>query len=176
VLQTYVAVQYLQPRFGWVTPTLWPVFQGFYSFPFFWNDNKTNCIKDARLWAWRAWQYKCWIKGIQFYRNNECTIWVFRAQADWTLTHTSYKDIEQSTTEASITLDGVTLTDSLIRWTPNEWPSICREIPVSTDKMFWTSNKPAQWTLYRLIYFSWVVERRFQHREYIASCGRTTDE
>jgi hypothetical protein len=51
---------------------------------------------------------------------------VFRAQADWSLTHTSYKDTdqstietsittEQSTIEASITLDGVTLTDSLIR-------------------------------------------------------------
>jgi hypothetical protein len=40
---------------------------------------------------------------------------VFRAQADWTLTHTSHKDTEQSTTEASITLDGITLTDSMIR-------------------------------------------------------------
>jgi hypothetical protein len=54
---------------------------------------------------------------------------VFRAQADWTLTHTSHKDTEQSTVEASITLDGVTLTDSLINWSPNEWPSVCREIP-----------------------------------------------
>jgi hypothetical protein len=40
---------------------------------------------------------------------------VFRAQADWTLTHMSHKDIEQSTVEASITLHGVTLTDSVIR-------------------------------------------------------------
>jgi hypothetical protein len=40
---------------------------------------------------------------------------VFRAQADRTLTHTSHKETEQSTIEASITLDGVTLTDSLIR-------------------------------------------------------------
>jgi hypothetical protein len=40
-------------------------------------------------------------------------VYVFRAQADWTLTH---KDTEQSTTEACFyTLDGVTLTDSLIR-------------------------------------------------------------
>jgi hypothetical protein len=38
---------------------------------------------------------------------------VFRAQADWTLTYTSHKDTEQSTVEASITLYGVTLTDSL---------------------------------------------------------------
>jgi hypothetical protein len=54
---------------------------------------------------------------------------VFRAQADCTLTHTSHKDTEQSTIEASITQDGVTLTDSLIRWSPNEWPSVCPEIP-----------------------------------------------
>jgi hypothetical protein len=41
--------------------------------------------------------------------------YVFRAQADWTWTHTSHKDTEHSTIEASITLDVVTLTDSLIR-------------------------------------------------------------
>jgi hypothetical protein len=40
---------------------------------------------------------------------------VFRAQADWTLTHMSHKDTEQSKIEASITLDDLTLTDSLIR-------------------------------------------------------------
>jgi hypothetical protein len=40
---------------------------------------------------------------------------VFRAQADWALTHASHKDTEQSTIEASVTLEGVTLTDSLIR-------------------------------------------------------------
>jgi hypothetical protein len=39
---------------------------------------------------------------------------MFSAQADWNLTHTSHKDAEQSTIEASITLDGVTLTDSLL--------------------------------------------------------------
>jgi hypothetical protein len=55
------------------------------------------------------------------------------------LIHTSHKDREQSTTEASITLDD---TD----WSPNIWPSVCREIPVSADKMFWTSNNPAEWT------------------------------
>jgi hypothetical protein len=37
------------------------------------------------------------------------------AQADWTLTHTSHKDTEQSTIEASIALSGITLTDLLIR-------------------------------------------------------------
>jgi hypothetical protein len=45
---------------------------------------------------------------------------VSRGQADWSLTHTSHKDTEQSTREASITLDGVTLTDSLIRRSPKE--------------------------------------------------------
>jgi hypothetical protein len=35
---------------------------------------------------------------------------VFRAQADWTSTHTSHKDTEHSAIEASVTLDGVTLT------------------------------------------------------------------
>jgi hypothetical protein len=64
------------------------------------------------------------------------------------MTHTSHKVIEQSTVEVSITLYGVTLTDSLIRWSQNEWPSVCREIPFSADKMFWTSNKHAKWTSY----------------------------
>jgi hypothetical protein len=40
---------------------------------------------------------------------------VFRAQADWTLTHTSHEETEHSTIEASLTLDGVTLTDPLIK-------------------------------------------------------------
>jgi hypothetical protein len=38
------------------------------------------------------------------------------AQAEWTLTHTSHKATEQSTIEATMTLDGVTRTDSLIRY------------------------------------------------------------
>jgi hypothetical protein len=45
---------------------------------------------------------------------------VFSSQADWTLIHTSHKDTEQSTIEDSIILGGVTLTDPLIRWSPNE--------------------------------------------------------
>jgi hypothetical protein len=55
---------------------------------------------------------------------------VFSAQANRTLTHTSHKDTEQSTTEASITLDGLTLTDPLIRSSPNELSSFFREITV----------------------------------------------
>jgi hypothetical protein len=31
--------------------------------------------------------------------------------------------------EACVTLDGTTLTGSLITWSPNEWPSACRGIP-----------------------------------------------
>jgi hypothetical protein len=64
---------------------------------------------------------------------------VFVAQHYWTLTHMYHKDTEQSTIEASITFDGVTVTNSLIWWSPNESPSVCWEIPVSADKMFWTS-------------------------------------
>jgi hypothetical protein len=79
---------------------------------------------------------------------------VFSAQADSTSTHTSHKDTEQGTIEASITLDGVTLTDPVIRWSPNEWPSVCRDVPVSADKMFWTSNKPAKLTPYIQVYIS----------------------
>jgi hypothetical protein len=54
---------------------------------------------------------------IQFHPQNlhatlirRIYIWVFRAQADWTLIHTSHKAPSQSTIEAPITLDGVTLT------------------------------------------------------------------
>jgi hypothetical protein len=74
---------------------------------------------------------------------------MFSAQAGWTLTHTSHKDTEQSAVEASVTLDSITLTGLLIRWSQNEWPSVCREIKVSASKMFWTSNKPAKSTPYR---------------------------
>jgi hypothetical protein len=73
---------------------------------------------------------------------------LFRGQTDWTLTHTGRKGTEQSTIKASITPDGVTLTELLLRWSPNEWPSLCRYIPVSADEMFCTSNESAKWTLY----------------------------
>jgi hypothetical protein len=58
-----------------------------------------------------------------------------------------------------MTLDGVTLTDSLIRWSPNEWPSACREIPVYADRMFLTSNKSAQWTPHIYVYI--YKQRRY---------------
>jgi hypothetical protein len=45
---------------------------------------------------------------------------VFSAQDEWILTHTSHKVTEQSTTENSITLDGVTLTHPLIRSPTNQ--------------------------------------------------------
>jgi hypothetical protein len=92
----------------------------------------------------------CGITGLVFQALPSAEM--FSAQVNWTLTHMSHKDTEQSTIEAPITLDDETVTDSLIRWPPNGWPSVCREIPVSVDMMFWTSNKPAQWTLYIYIY------------------------
>jgi hypothetical protein len=64
---------------------------------------------------------------------------VFSAQADWTLTDASHKETEQSTIEASVTRDGVTLTSPLIRRSP----SVCGEIAMSV-LMFWTSSKPAK--------------------------------
>jgi hypothetical protein len=94
---------------------------------------------------------------LSFHRN--LSIWYYRmfsTQADWTLTHTRHKDTEHSTIEASITLDVVTMTDLLIRWSPNEWPSVCREIPVSAGKSFWT---PAKWTSYRTGKRSFVCMR-----------------
>jgi hypothetical protein len=48
---------------------------------------------------------------------------------------------EQSTIESSITVDGITLTGPLNRWSPNEWHSVCWEVTVSVNKMFWTSNE-----------------------------------
>jgi hypothetical protein len=45
----------------------------------------------------------------------ERTYRVFSALADGTFTHTSHKDTDQRTIEASVTLDGVTQTDSLLR-------------------------------------------------------------
>jgi hypothetical protein len=54
-----------------------------------------------------AWQRA----GLVLFVFVERTLYrVFSAQADWTLTHTSHKDTEQSTMEAFITLDGVKLT------------------------------------------------------------------
>jgi hypothetical protein len=44
-----------------------------------------------------------------------CMYRVFSAQAGLTLTHTGHKETEQGTIETSITLDGVTLTDPMIR-------------------------------------------------------------
>jgi hypothetical protein len=77
----------------------------------------TQClIKDQRNFT-----FYLYLKSIQKYL-------VFRVQADWILIHTSHKDTEQNTTEASLTLDGITLTDSLISWSPNEWPSVCWEV------------------------------------------------
>jgi hypothetical protein len=72
---------------------------------------------------------------------------VFRAQADWTLTHTSHKNTEQSTIEASITLDGVTLTDLLMKWSRNNYLQFAGRyqcLPIRCSGR----QKTAQWTLY----------------------------
>jgi hypothetical protein len=70
--------------------------------------------------------------------------WAFSAQADWTLTHT-----EQSTIEASITF-WLRNRDWLTAQVITEWMtfSLPGDTTVSADKMFWTSNKPAKWTIY----------------------------
>jgi hypothetical protein len=110
-----------------------------------------NVKQTAKPGEWEKFVPLKWVQKLRncfsdrprLYGGHVCLYRMFRAQADWILTHTS-QDTEQITIEASVTLDGVTLTDPLIRWSSNE----CREIPVSADKMFWTSNKSAQWTLY----------------------------
>jgi hypothetical protein len=72
-------------------------------------------------WAWDTLYKSPYFSNHHLFSYFETTYFhwlnyrVFRAQADWTLTHTSHKDTEQSAIEASITLDSVTLTDSLIR-------------------------------------------------------------
>jgi hypothetical protein len=65
----------------------------------------------------------------------------------------SHKDTEQSTIERSFYNTWWHNTNSLIRWSLNEWPSVfwggggshsvCRYNILRTS---WTSNKPAQWT------------------------------
>jgi hypothetical protein len=124
--------------------------------------NVGYCLQIGEVYSPRKLHFTC--------GSNRTIYRVFRAQADWTLTHTNHKDTEQSTIEATITLDGVTLTDSLIRWSPNEWPSVFRELPVSADKMFWTSNKPAQWTLCIIIHCTvclqecrWMLRREYKN-------------
>jgi hypothetical protein len=72
-----------------------------------------------------AWPYAI----ICTARSNTHTYRVLSKQADWTSTHTSHKDTEQGTAEASITLDGITWTNPLITRSPNERPSVCQEIP-----------------------------------------------
>jgi hypothetical protein len=77
---------------------------------------------------------------------------VFRAQADWTLTHTCHKDMEQHNGSFYNTRWRNTdwLTDQVItKWLTL---SLAGDTTVSADKMFWTSNKRAQWTHYSLFH------------------------
>jgi hypothetical protein len=82
-------------------------------------------VERTRRWVYLFLSHVCFSLGsrcilVDKFHLYETYNRVFRAQANWTLTHTSHKDTEQSTIDASITLDGVTLTDSLIRRSPNE--------------------------------------------------------
>jgi hypothetical protein len=71
--------------------------------------NGNNCIHSGALRFLAKHQLHIAMPYIH------CLYMVFRAQADLALTHTSHAHTEQSTIEASITLDDVTLTDLLIR-------------------------------------------------------------
>jgi hypothetical protein len=97
------------------------------------NENKTWCVLQLEWDCYKSVTTRCSERRLIGH-------WLTRI----------IKTRGQSTVDASITLDGVTLTESLIRWSLKELPSVYREIPVSAGKMFWTSNKPAQWTLYRI--------------------------
>jgi hypothetical protein len=76
---------------------------------------------------------------------------VFKAQADWTLTHTIYKNRTEHKRSFYNTRWRNTdwLTDQVI----TEWITfiLTGDTAVSADKMFWTSNKPAQWTYYMYV-------------------------
>jgi hypothetical protein len=97
----------------------------FYNFSCFfliWTVYKTNdcddervSLKNAHFLSTLPSEYEKWflVRGLSNCMS-VCMYRMFSAQADWTLTHTSYEDTEQGTIEASITLDGVTLTDPLI--------------------------------------------------------------
>jgi hypothetical protein len=98
----------------------------------------------------------CFLRVISGLTILYAIYWVFSAQADRTLTQTNHKNTEQSIIGSCTTLDGVTLTD------PNQWLSVCREIPVCADKKFWMSNKPLQWTCY-------IIGTRVHHRRLVMS-------
>jgi hypothetical protein len=74
---------------------------------------------------------------------------VFRAPGWLGETHTSLKEHNRSFCHT--------------RWRNTDWPtdqmitewmtfSLPRDVTVSADKMFWTSNKPAQWTLHNMVF------------------------
>jgi hypothetical protein len=55
-----------------------------------------------------------WING-KFISGNYNYTGCSEHRLEWTFTHTSHKDTKQSTIEASVTFDGITLTDALSR-------------------------------------------------------------
>jgi hypothetical protein len=85
-----------------------------------WNNEANWATEHAALGMKRVVLRACIRSGQR--RRSGCTnernlYRMFSAQADWTLSH---KDTEQSTIEASNTLNDVILTDPLIRLLPNE--------------------------------------------------------
>jgi hypothetical protein len=97
-----------------------------------------NTLPSYNRWTARLAKEQGWSPDVSIHRFELLRLYVyrvFREQADLTLRHMNHKGKEQSTTEASITL-----TDSLIRWSPNELPSVCLEIPVYADNMLCTSK------------------------------------
>jgi hypothetical protein len=58
----------------------------------------------------------CWCGALSLTRGRVCRLQYLLA-------------LSSAVIEASIALNDVTLTDSLIRWSPNEWHSVWREIP-----------------------------------------------
>jgi hypothetical protein len=65
---------------------------------------------EAVRFEYRKVQRLLWVRilFVFFWRSAEHQ--VFSASADWTMSRTIHKDTEQSTIDASVTLDGVTLT------------------------------------------------------------------
>jgi hypothetical protein len=104
-------------------------------------------------------------RGFNFTETMSASFWVFRAQSDWTLIHTSHEDIEQSTIEASITLDVVKLTHWSDDRRMNDLQFAARYqcLPIRRSGRVITLHNEH----YRLRYVASVFERRFQYREYV---------
>jgi hypothetical protein len=86
----------------------------------------------------------------------------------WIVFHMGYKDTEQGAREWRF-CNSRWRNTHWIRSSPNEWPSVSREIPVSLNKTFseasCTSNQPALWThsiivqyeIWKVKWISWIL-------------------